>query len=219
MIPRIKRILDLSQPLYHNAPGAPIFSLPQVERTHIAARDGFNLERLTCVTHNGTHIDAPYHFLENGTTIDAIDPVNFQGMGMTVDLMAKKPQEGITVDDLKEYDALINEDHIVLLCTGWGYKRGFSKEYLNLSPTLTEDAANYLVKKKIRGVGIDHFSLGGISTHLKILGAGIWILEDLYLPKTLLDRREWHVIALPLLLRGASGAPARVIAVEYEDCV
>lgn len=223
MIPKAKTVLELTQPLYHNAPGPPIFPLPQIERTNITARDHFNMEKLTMVTHTGTHLDAPYHFIEKGAKMDEIDPVKLQGTGVIVDLLTKKPKEEITADDLRNYDELIKENSIVLLCTGWGYKRDFTKEYLYHSPWLTEEAAEYLVKKKIRGVGIDHFSLAGVEfeqsvpTHLKILGANIWILEDLFLPRVLLEREEWYIVALPLLLKGGSGAPARVIAIEFEE--
>lgn len=223
MIPRVKRILELTQPLYHNCPGPPIFPLPQVERTNIAPRDHFNMEKLTLVTHTGTHLDAPYHFIEKGITVDKIEPIKLQGTGVIVDLLAKKPKDAITPDDLRDYDEFIKEDSIVLLYTGWGYKRDFTEEYLYHPPWLTEEAAEYLVKKKIIGVGIDHFSLAGVEfeqsvpTHLKILGANIWILEDLFLPRVLLERKEWYIVALPLLLKGGSGAPTRVIAIEFEE--
>jgi len=219
---KAKRILDLTQPFYHNCPGPPIMPLPQVEITNIAARDTYNMEKLTFVTHSaGTHIDAPYHFIEDGKRLDEIDPLALQGNGVVVDLYEKAPDEGITEEDLRKYDRRIDNQSIVLLATGWGAKRGFTKEYIYHPPWLTLEGAKYLVKKKIKGVGIDHYSLSGIEfeksvpPHLEILGNGIWILEDLLLPKTLLEREDWYVIALPMLIRGASGGPVRVVAIEF----
>ena len=221
MLPEIRRILDLTQPFYHNCPGPPIFPLPQVERTNIAPRDVFNMEKLTFVTHTGTHIDAPYHFVEDGRTVDAIDLVQLQGPGVIVDLYDKNPDEPITDADLAKYDAGIDDESIVLLCTGWGYKRDFTKEYIYQPPWLSIEAARYLVHKQIKGVGIDHFSLAGnefekaVPPHIELLKSDIWIIEDMFLPRQLLEGNSWHVIALPMLLKGGSGGPVRVIAVEY----
>ena len=216
-----KRIIDLTQPFYHNCPGPPIFPLPQVEITHLAPRDNFNMERLTFVTHTGTHIDAPYHFIENGKKVDEIDLSSLQGKGVVVDLFSKGPDEGITEKDLRKYDERIGEESIVLLATGWGAKRDFSSEYIYHPPWLTLEGAKYLVKKKIKGVGIDHFSLSGVEfekavpPHIEILKNNIWILEDLLLPPELLEKEEWYIVAFPMLLRGGSGAPVRVVAMEF----
>jgi len=219
---KAERIIDLTQPFYHNCPGPPLFPLPQVEITNIAPRDNFNMERLTFVTHTGTHIDAPYHFIENGKRLDEIDILSLQGKGVIVDLFDKGPDEGITENDLQKYDERIDEESIVLLATGWGLKRGFNDEYLYHPPRLTVDGAKYLVKKRVKGVGIDHFSLSGVEfekavpPHIEILRNDIWILEDLLLPVELLEEEEWYIIALPMLLKGGSGGPVRVAAIVFQ---
>ena len=217
-----KRIIDLTQPFYHNCPGPPFMPLPQVEITNIAPRDTYNMERVTFVTHSaGTHIDAPYHFIEDGKKLDQIDLLSLQGKAVVVNLFDKRPDEEITDGDLRTYDGKIDGQSIVLLATGWGEKRGFTKEYIYHPPWLTLDGAKYLVEKKIRGVGIDHYSLSGVEfekavpPHVEILKNGIWILEDLRLPRELLEKQEWYVMALPMLIRGASGGPARVVAIEF----
>lgn len=222
MMPKPKNIIDLTQPFYHNCPAPPIFPLPEVKRTNISARDTFNMERLNFVTHTGTHIDAPYHFIEDGRTVDEIEPERLQGKGVIINLLDKKPDEAITEKDLSKYDDYIDNEAIVLLCTGWGYKRGFTKEYIYHPPWLSLEGAKYLVQKSIKGVGIDHFSLAGnefekaVPPHIEMLKSGIWILEDLFMPEELLKSSEWYIIALPMLLKGGSGSPVRVIAVEFE---
>ncbi|MHB9036707.1 MAG: cyclase family protein [Armatimonadota bacterium] len=213
------RIIDITQPLFDNCPGNPAF--PPMEVLHeMRAEDcGWNTERLNFFTHVGTHIDSPWHRDNEGRTIDTMPPDAFIGPATAIDLYNKKPNEGILVPDMEPYaDAL---KPIVLLCTGWGEKRANTDEYLYHSPWLTPEGASWLVEHGVRGVCIDHFSIGGAhpdrvaAPHDILLNAGIWILEDLIIPREVLDLRNLHVIALALLLKGGSGAPARALAAEY----
>ena len=141
---------------------------------------------------------------------------------MPVDLYHKRAREPITPEDLEPYGSRIEPGDFALLCTGWGTKAGPTREYVFQSPWLRVDAANYLIGKGIRGVGIDHPSISGMEeeedlpTHQALLGAGVLILEGLVLPTELLELPKWYLVALPLPLRGASGAPARVVAMEVE---
>lgn len=223
---KIKRVLDISQPLDHNCPGIPGLPLMKVELKHTYPVDRFNLETIEMYTHTGTHIDAPCHMLDAAKTIDQIPVERFQGEAVPIDLYHKKPKEPITAQDLMKYDREVVEGNIVLLCTGWGEKRGFSVEYVYQSPYLCKEAAEWLVSKKVKGVGIDHFSVSGAfqdpqeeeekdrPTHEALLGAEIWIMESLYLPREILNIRRWYLVAMPLLLKGGSGAPARAVVME-----
>lgn len=212
------RIIDLTQPLFDKCPGNPAF--PPMEVLHeMKAEDcGWNTEKLNFFTHVGTHIDSPWHRKNGARTIDSMPPDTFIGPATAVDLYDKKPNAGILVSDLEPY--VDNLKPIVLLCTGWGEKRGDNDEYLYHSPWLSVEGAKWLVEHEVHGVGIDHFSIGGTNPqtvaapHEVLLDAGVWILEDLILPKEVLRLNNLQVIALPLLLRGGSGAPTRAFAVE-----
>jgi arylformamidase len=147
---------------------------------------------------------------------------DFQGPGVMIDLRDKGPSEAIRDSDFEHYSSLIIPGSIILLCTGWGYKRSWTREWALKSPWLSPQGAEWLVERKIRGVGIDHYSIGGMveeneQTHRILLASKIWILEDIIIPEILLGNQLWHVIALPLLLVGCSGAPCRVIAIEYGE--
>ena len=220
MKPIVKRVLDLTLPLHHNCIWTPFLPLPEVTRTANVGLEGYRMERLTMYTHTGTHIDAPAHLLEDGATLDTIPVERFQGMALPVDLYHKQAREPITPDDLRSYQDRIEPGDFVLLCTGWGTKAGPSQEYVFQSPWLRVDAAHYLMERGITGVGIDHPSISGmeeeedIPTHQALLGAGILILEGLVLPRELLELPKWYLVALPIPLQGASGAPARVVAME-----
>jgi arylformamidase len=220
MKPTVKRVLDLSLPLYHGCLWTPFLPLPEVNRTAHVGLEGYQMERVTMYTHTGTHIDAPAHLLKDGATLDTVAVERFQGAAVAVDLYHKEAREPITPQDFAPYDSGIEPGDFVLLCTGWGTKAGPTKEYLFQSPWLRVDAANYLIGKGIKGVGIDHPSISGmeekedIPTHVALLGAGVLILEGLSLPHELLELSKWYLVALPIPLQGASGAPARVVAME-----
>jgi len=215
---KFSQVLDITQPLFDRCPGNPAFPPMEVSHEMHAEDVGWNTERLNFFTHVGTHIDSPWHRDNGGRTIDTMPPDTFIGPATAVDLYGKKPDEAICVSDLEPYGSRLNP--IVLLCTGWGEKRSNTDEYLYHSPWLSAEGARWLVEHGVRGVGIDHFSVGGANPehveapHDVLLDAGIWILEDLILPRRLLDFGNLHVIALPLLLKGGSGAPARALAVS-----
>jgi len=212
------RLIDITQPLFHACPDNPAFPPMEMLNEMRFEEQGWNAERLIFFTHIGTHIDAPQHRKNNGKTIDIMPLNTFIGPATAIDLYHKGVDEGIFPDDLKSYEK--NMKKIVILCTGWGEKRSNTDMYINHSPWLSKEAALWLMEHGICGVGIDHFSIGGANPdrveapHDILLSAGIWILEGLLLPKEILNIRNLHIIALPLLLKGGSGAPARAIAAE-----
>jgi kynurenine formamidase len=90
---------------------------------------------------------------------------------------------------------------------------------LRRSPRLDPSGATWLVEKRARGVGIDHFSIGGMvpendRTHEILLGAGILIVEELAFPDELMSMpMPVDFMALPINLRGHSGAWCRPVVV------
>lgn len=219
---RIRRMLDLSQDLYHNSPGTPNFDPPKLDYLAIGPRDGWKLERLTLTLHSGTHMDAPSHRNEFRTNLDEIPVERFQGKALYIPLApAKQAGEPITPDDLAPYADRMDGETIVLLYTGWGEKRAWTTEWIYQSPFVNNEAARFLVRQGVRGVAIDHFSVGGTGdendeTHRILLGADIWIAEGLQLDRPELAEGDWHLFALPIKVRESSGAPARIVAVQYD---
>lgn len=214
-----KKIFDLSQPIFHNCPAWPTYEMTTVKYEAICPTDGYTAERLDFNVHTGTHIDAPYHFFTDKTTIDQMSVENFQGEAVIVNLSNKiKEKEGITSAHLKEYEDLIKEGSIVLIYTGWSGKRGFGEEYYHDWPFLSEEGAIWLEKRKIKGVGIDGLSMGGWyegtgrPCHEILLKEEIWLLEELYFPTEILEYRTCYLMAFPLKLQGFGGAPVRAIA-------
>ncbi|MFV0362625.1 MAG: cyclase family protein [Suipraeoptans sp.] len=219
---KIKRLLDLSQTFYHNNPGYLPYELTEISYETLKPRDGYTSERVYMNTHTSTHIDAPmYHFPE-GKSVADISVESLVGSAVVVDLFGIAAHTAIEVEHLEKYDKIIKEDDIVLLCTGWGEKRGWTSAYVDNWPYLGEDGAQWLFEKKVKGIAIDTMSIGGpkagegLVQHELLLGADIWLGEELYLPKELLDYERWDFMFLPLKMEGCGGAPGRAIAMITE---
>jgi len=221
MIPRIRKILDLTQDIYHVCPGWPTYKLTNVNYEAIYGINGFNAERIDMNSHTGTHVDAPFHFFNDKATVDKLDLSLFMGRGVVIDLR-NIDSEAITVKHLEKAGPRIQKGDIILLYTGWAQKRGMNQEYLFEWPYVSKEAAEFLVNKGVKCVCIDGLSAGGWKegtgrpAHEVLLGNDIVIVEELYMDEQLLTKDEWFIVALPTKFRGFSGAPARVVAIAFE---
>lgn len=209
--------IDLSWPL---APGiAKIPHAPGVQFrqfSSIAAGDSSNMTEFTIASHIGTHIDAPRHFIEGGKTIDQIELDRFAGPALVVPI-TREAEQAITAEDLSEAD--VRPDDIVLLNTGW--HRKFTSPDYQRHPYLSEEAARYLVDRRVKMVGIDCVNVEmpivarpaghGRPIHLMLLGHDIPIIENLANLDAVTGRRM-RLYAFPLSYKGSDGAQARVVA-------
>jgi kynurenine formamidase len=212
-------IYDLSQPIFNNAPQWPKFRPTSVTVSRSAAVEPSTVEHLELMSHTGTHIDAPFHFFQDAETVDALPLSHFHGPCVALDLRYKKAGSGITKSDLEPFAERIQPGMIVLLKTGWGDKRGRTEEFLFEWPYLTGEGADYLVSRGIHGVGIEGLSVGGINDpqkeqapHKSLLGAKKLIVEDIRIPEAMLDGKQRHFVAFPVLIEKAGGAWTRAIA-------
>jgi len=154
-------------------------------------------------------MDSPLHFIKNGKTMDALP---FDATVGPCRVIEVKDSEAIKVEHLKGQRLKAGER---ILFKTRNSKRSwktdeFDKDFIYIS----KEAAAFLVKAKIRTVGVDYLSVGGyykdgIETHLEILGAGIWIIEGLNLEKIKPGRYE--LMCLPVKMQGCDGAPARAL--------
>jgi kynurenine formamidase len=219
---RVKRIIDLSQPFEEGEYRNPAFGDGRVEVIMRHETEGWHAEAVHTATHVGSHVDAPMHKLADGIPIEGYPLERFIGEAIPVNLYHKRADEEITEKDLFPYDEQFTEGINVLLCTGWADKKKpeTKDEYLYHSPWLGEGASRYLVRKKVNGVGIDHFSIGGANpAHVEIphdilLQNQVVILEGLRLPQALFERDRWLLCALPVMVKNASGSIVRAAAVE-----
>ena len=218
------RIYDLSQPVFTNCPQYPDENPrpAQVRQFYMLAVQGVNKEIVEMSTHTGTHCDAPYHFFEDGETIDRIPLDTYIGPATILDLRGKEPGSAIDRVEVQRFAERIAEGIIVLLNTGWGHKRANTKEFLTQYVYLGGEAAQYLVNRGVKGVGIDAVSLGGYNDptktgapHKTMLGNGKFIVEELCFPDEVMDGKDRLFVAAPVRLQGTGGAWTRAMLWEF----
>lgn len=186
--------------------------------------------------HGGTHIDAPYHFNEKGKTVDEIPLDQLVGAGVVIDVIAKasgNPDYLISVVDFEDWEKAngeIPKNSIVLLRTGFGKYWPDRKAYMGTDergkeavaklhfPGLHPEAAKWLVEKRgIKAVGLDTPSIDYgqstlFETHRTLFAANVPAFENLA-NLDQLPTKGFEVIALPMKIKGGSGAPLRIIAI------
>jgi kynurenine formamidase len=211
------RLIDLSQPLFDTAPNCPVHPPVSFRRTADHPADGWRMEEIAMATHTGSHLDAPLHKIAGGRSIDQLPLETFVGPARIADLRGLPPDAGIQSDRLATALPGLNRGDIVLLATGWGEKRAKTPEWLHHSAFVHPDGARWLVERGVRGVGIDHYSIGGQGplneeTHTILLGAGVWVVEDLSFPaEAFALRTPVKFWALPMNWPGCSGAFCRPV--------
>jgi arylformamidase len=215
------RIVDLTIEMENGMPKFPAPWQPDVriEPTATHDKEARSVMKISFSTHSGTHIDAPFHFIEEGKTIDEIDLSKFIRKALVINLSKSESDRAIDVKDLETFETQIIHADGLIFNTGWCKKWGTDEYFLN-SPYFTVEAAKWLIERQVDFLGIDFPTVDDpqsakpgekLPVHVILLESEVLIIENL----TNLDELrndEVKVIALPLKLKG-DGAPVRVIGV------
>lgn len=188
-------------------PGDPRVQLERVSSIEDGAACNVTLASFT--VHAGTHLDAPCHFIRDGFGVDAIALDVLIGRAYVLDLGDHHGAiHQADIDRAPECERLV-------LRTG-NTRRGLmrSREFHTDYAHLAEDAAELIVRRSIRLVGIDYLSVEGFNApshavHDILLGNEVIAVEGLDL--TEVDEGWWKLICLPTKLKGSDGSPARVV--------
>jgi kynurenine formamidase len=211
------KIIDLTQDIHDGMPVYPGDPQPAIRRALTHEADYCHVDELRLGSHTGTHIDAPFHFLKGGQTIDAIPVGRFVGAGVLINASAKRAMEPIGEPDLEPACGLIHEGDFVLLRTDWDRFFG-TPEYLR-HPFLSAGGARLLTGLGVSLIGIDAMSIdpsaadalsANYPAHDILLGAGVLIVENLCNLKRVPAPRGLFSF-LPLKLRGSDGSPVRAV--------
>jgi arylformamidase len=194
-------------PIWPGEPGIEMVPVKEIEK---GARS--NVSRLTMSTHTGTHVDAPRHFFADGATVEQLSLRELTGR---VYILYLPKIDVITKEILKQAVIPPRTRRILFKTRNSDYwvnkKSDFQTNYVAIS----SDAAQYLVDRNIKLVGVDYLSVAPyddtITTHQILLTANVIIVEGLNLSKVPPGR--YTLYCLPLKLAGADGAPARVILI------
>ncbi len=228
----ITRVYDLTHVV---GPDFPMFygaEQPQIEQIKSIADDGFYKNRLTLDEHTGTHMDAPAHFIEGGTTADRLDPSAFFAPLVVIDISAKAaddPDAVVTDGDIAEWEAIngtIPDRAFVAMWSGWDVKVNDPAAYINLDganvqhfPGWSGQAVAFLTgERTVVGIGVDTPSLDpgnsmDFQAHVNALQAGLYGMENLANLGTVPPVGAIAVLGGPKHLN-ASGGPVRAMAIE-----
>lgn len=194
--------------------------LPEVRRVKHLETDGVNLSEVLLGSHTGTHMDAPVHFIKGGKSVDQLPPEQCVGEAVVLDV--QKPQgSSITPEDLEASSLVDREGLIVLLYTGMSKRWDEPSARTNYT-YLSAEAADWLVKRKVRAVGIDYLSVEKYDSkeapaHKLLLSNGIPIVESLNERLGEFVGRRIIFVCLPLKIGGSDGGPSRALAYPLEE--
>ncbi|OUS01010.1 cyclase [Flavobacteriales bacterium 33_180_T64] len=197
----------------------------------------YSANNFSTAEHGGTHIDAPIHFAKKGQSVDEISLEKLIGHAIKVDVSSKALNNSdylISIDDLTNWETKekikIPNGSIVLLQTGFSKYYPNKVKYMGTDergdaavkklhfPGLSPEAAKWLVEERnINAIGIDTPSIDYgqseyFKSHVILLSQNIPAFENL----TNLDQlpsNGFEIIALPMKIKGGSGAPLRIVAI------
>lgn len=203
-------LIDVSRPLSNTTPGWPGDTPFSYEVSWPMEKSGsVNVGKVTMSIHTGTHVDAPFHFDNDGQKITEIDLNLYVGIARVIDVSGR---ESIGVEDLVnvEFNGI---ERVLFKTSSWRDSNQFPSEI----PFLREDLASFLKEKGVRLIGVDIPSVDPLDSkellaHHSLSRAGIHILESLQLDHVYPG--DYELIALPLAIEGADGSPVRAVLRE-----
>jgi kynurenine formamidase len=222
------RIIDLSQTLEEHMPSFPTHSKFFHNLWGSYWHGGRSLSyQLVMHEHNGTHVDAPAHFISEANpdahlTIDQVPIACLIGRGIHLDCRACKEGDYVSreqITDWESHHGALAEGDIVLFDFGWSTRWGLrphDQPYVEDWPGVSMEAAKYLISKSVAAMGVDTLSpdppeaLRAHPIHPVVLEKRLLIIENL---TNLGELPDFFVfVALPLKIRAGSGSPVRAVA-------
>lgn len=192
-------------------PGDPAITLKRVQKIEDGANA--NVSRIEMSVHTGTHVDAPYHFLKDGSTVERLSLKVLIGRAYVVHL--DDSVDLIMPEHLQDAEIPPRTRRVLIRTRNskfWTREyRTFDKGYVAIDAS----AAEYLVKRGVKMVGVDYLSVAQFGntkpTHVTLLKAGVVIVEGLNLSQV--SQGRYNFYCLPLKLDKSDGAPARAVLV------
>ncbi|MFP3727517.1 cyclase family protein [Priestia filamentosa] len=198
------KVYDITTPIFE---GMTVYkNKPEKQPKLNRVTNGYVTEtRIDMDLHTGTHIDAPLHMVENGSTFETISLESLVGKAKVLDLT--NVEDGITKADLESFD--IQKGDFVLFKTRNSSIKEFDFNFIFLA----KDGAEYLAEIGVRGVGIDALgverSQEGHPTHKTLFANNVIVIEGLRLKD--IAQGEYTMVAAPIKIVGTDAAPARVL--------
>lgn len=192
-------------------PGDPQIVLERVSKIEEGANA--NVSRLASSVHIGTHIDAPIHFLEDGTGIDSLPLDVLIGEAYVIDLSTA---DVLDAETLENAGIPPRTQRILFKTRNSSYWAAGETEFKEDFVGVDAGGAQWLAGRGVQLVGVDYLSVAPFKqsreTHRTLLQAGIVIVEGLNLYEV--SQGLYMLYALPIKLMGSDGAPARAILTD-----
>jgi arylformamidase len=204
---------DISVPLKQGMNYLPLDPVPpriyRFNDVELGAK--VTMSMLEIISHTGTHIDTPRHFIPGGSTVSDMPLDATVGPARVIEI---KDPEKVKVPELKKHKIRKGER---ILCKTRNSPRVYeSPQFIEDYVYLDSEAAAYLAEKEIVLFGLDCITIGYfkdeesiVKTHQTLLSAGIYILEDCALGQV--PPGEYELLCLPLLMYKGDAGPCRAI--------
>jgi arylformamidase len=206
------RFVDLSHPMRNGQPSFPGDPVLNLAAHSTIENQRCNVTQISMGSHQGTHLDAQFHFVRDGRRIDEMPLDWFYGPA-TLLRIPKPPCGEITVADLKPFERVLRPGSRIIYETGWHRHFGLS-DYFTDFPSLTQEAAFYLANSRIRLLGMDtptpsrdYYEVHHMLLHQDVEAV---IVESLANLDVLPD--QFLFIGFPLHIQGGDGSPIRAVA-------
>lgn len=229
-----KKLVDLTYSFSEETlhwPTAKPFHLDKVNEGRTPAGFWYSSYNYSGSEHVGTHLDAPFHFAEGKWTTEQIPLAQTIGPAAVIDIRRKTGKDRdyrLAIEDIRAWEKAygrLTAGAIVLIHCGWGKYWGDRKRYFGTDepgnvtdlhfPGLSPQAAEFLVKqRRVKAVGIDTPSIDhgpsiDFSAHQILGAANVPIFENVARLETV-PRKGATVFAIPMKIKGGSGAPLRI---------
>jgi arylformamidase len=213
---------ERDMPVYPGSPAEEFISV-----TRMTNGDSSNTTIFKHFIHNGTHVDAPFHFYNKGTTIDQIPIENFVYKRPLLINKELKRSQLLTLEDLKQFEPEIYQADLLLFYTGYCNIRNKPDLYADDFPAISEELARFIrtALLNVKAVAIDTLSIESavlgpktdFIVHKTLLDGALYptrpllIFEDVNI-RLVLNKDIKAIYAFPLRLTGMDGSPVNVVA-------
>lgn len=197
------RIYDISQEVFNCEVYPGDMSPQKIEDMRMERGDLYNLSSFQMCAHNGTHVDAPFHFIKDGKTVEALVLEKMIGLAYVAE------HEGLVTAENAQ-DILMKAQKV--------NPESAKRILIKGNAVVTLDAAEVFAEAGVWLIGGESQSVGPedapMAVHKVLLGAEAVLLEGIRLQEV--PEGVFFLNAAPISLAGADGAPCRAVLVDFE---
>lgn len=212
------KVIDLTRTISNTMPVYPGTDALSLTTVSTYEESGFKETLLHLYSHTGTHMDSPNHIFAEGISLDQKEVSGFVGKACVIDARDVPAGGVIDISYIERNKARVEQAEFVIFQTGWE-EYWSQEEYFGEYPVISKEVAEYLVKHKKKGIGLDTIGVDPIADttltlhHLLLADKRMVIIENLC-NLDLIGQETFLLVALPLKFESSDGAPIRAVAIQ-----